>query len=70
MQTGWYGSTLIIYDKILETLDCYGIDKIFKFAEIVADKVLAGEISLAAAIPSLDGVSSHEQMGRNDPGKS
>jgi hydroxymethylglutaryl-CoA reductase (NADPH) len=30
---------------------------------------LAGEISLAAAISSLDWVSSHEQMGRNDPGK-
>lgn len=37
-----------------------------KFAEIVAGTVLAGEISLAAVISSLDWVSSHEQMGRNN----
>ena len=29
--------------------------------------VLAGEISLASAIASLDWVSSHDQLGRNDP---
>ena len=33
----------------------------------VAGTVLAGEISLAAAISSLDWVSSHDQYGRNDP---
>lgn len=38
-----------------------------KLAEIVAGTVLAGEISLAAAISSLDWVSSHDQLGRNDP---
>ncbi|MBP7589729.1 MAG: hypothetical protein KBA72_17395, partial [Thermoanaerobaculia bacterium] len=36
-----------------------------KFAEIVAGVVLAGEISLASAISSLDWVSSHEKYGRN-----
>ena len=36
-----------------------------KFAEIVAGVALAGEISLAAAISSLDWVSSHEKYGRN-----
>jgi len=30
-------------------------------------RLLAGEISLAAAISSLDWVSSHDQFGRNDP---
>ena len=48
-------------------MGCYGIDKVYKFAEIVAGTVLAGEISLAAAIYSLDWVSSHDQLGRNDP---
>ena len=35
------------------------------YAEIIAAVVLAGEISLASAISSLDWVSSHEQYGRN-----
>ena len=39
--------------------------KVNKLAEIVAGVVLAGEISLAAAISSLDWVSSHEKYGRN-----
>jgi hydroxymethylglutaryl-CoA reductase (NADPH) len=48
-------------------MDCAGPGRVMKFAEIVAGTVLAGEISLAAAISSLDWVSSHEQLGRNDP---
>jgi hydroxymethylglutaryl-CoA reductase (NADPH) len=36
-----------------------------KLAEIIAGVVLAGEISLASAISSLDWVSSHEKYGRN-----
>ena len=63
------GTGLPTQRESLEALDCYGVGKVFKFAEIVAGTVLAGEISLAAAISSLDWVSSHEQMGRNDPGK-
>jgi len=63
------GTGLPTQRESLEVLDCYGVGKVFKFAEIVAGTVLAGEISLAAAISSLDWVSSHEQMGRNDPGK-
>ena len=46
---------------------CYGGGKVYKFAEIVAGTVLAGEVSLASAIASLDWVSSHDQFGRNDP---
>ena len=61
------GTGLPTQRESLELLDCYGVGKVMKFAEIVAGTVLAGEVSLAAAISSLDWVSSHEQLGRNDP---
>ena len=61
------GTGLPTQKEALETLGCYGVGKVYKFAEIVAATVLAGEVSLAAAISSLDWVSSHEQFGRNDP---
>ncbi len=51
--------------ECLEILGCFGRDKVRKFAEIVAGVVLAGEISLASAISSLEWVSSHEKYGRN-----
>lgn len=51
--------------ECLELIDCYGKNKVYKFAEIVASVALAGEISLASAISSSDWVSSHEQYGRN-----
>jgi hydroxymethylglutaryl-CoA reductase (NADPH) len=63
------GTGLPTQRECLEAMDCYGVGKVRKFAEIVAGTVLAGEISLAAAISSLDWVSSHEQMGRNNPEK-
>jgi hydroxymethylglutaryl-CoA reductase (NADPH) len=61
------GTGLPTQKEALEALGCYGAGKVYKFAEIVAGTVLAGEISLAAAISSLDWVSSHDQYGRNDP---
>jgi hydroxymethylglutaryl-CoA reductase (NADPH) len=61
------GTGLPTQREALETMDCYGVGKVYKFAEIVAGTVLAGEISLAAAISSLDWVSSHDDLGRNDP---
>lgn len=61
------GTGLPTQREALETMDCYGVGKVYKFAEIVAGTVLAGEISLAAAISSLDWVSSHDEFGRNDP---
>ncbi|MDJ0654681.1 MAG: hydroxymethylglutaryl-CoA reductase [Xanthomonadales bacterium] len=64
------GTGLPTQRESLELMDCYGVGKVIKFAEIVAGTVLAGEISLAAAISSLDWVSSHDQYGRNDPTKS
>jgi len=51
--------------EALQTMDCYGKDRVMKFAEIVASVALAGEISLASAISSSDWVSSHEKYGRN-----
>ena len=46
-------------------MGCFGRGKAKKFAEIVAGVVLAGELSLAAAISSYDWVSSHERLGRH-----
>jgi hydroxymethylglutaryl-CoA reductase (NADPH) len=61
------GTGLPTQKEALQAMDCYGVGKVYKFAEIVAATVLAGEVSLAAAISSLDWVSSHDQFGRNDP---
>ena len=61
------GTGLPTQRECLESMGCYGVGKVGQFAEIVAGTVLAGEISLAAAISSLDWVSSHDQLGRNDP---
>lgn len=59
------GTGLATQRECLEILGCYGKGKVLKFAEIVAGVALAGEISLAAAISSLDWVSAHETYGRN-----
>lgn len=59
------GTGLPTQRECLEVMGCYGRGKVRKFAEIVAGVALAGELSLASAISSLDWVSSHEQYGRN-----
>ena len=59
------GTGLPTQRECLEVLGCYGIGKVNKLAEIVAAVVLAGELSLAAAISSLEWVSAHERMGRH-----
>ena len=59
------GTGLPTQRECLEMLDCYGQGKVLRLAEIVAGTVLAGELSLASAISSLDWVSSHEALGRN-----
>ncbi len=59
------GTGLGTQRECLEMMDCYGRDRVNKFAEIVAGVVMAGEISLASAISSSDWVSSHERYGRN-----
>ncbi|HWJ22984.1 MAG TPA: hydroxymethylglutaryl-CoA reductase [Gemmatimonadaceae bacterium] len=58
------GTGLATQRECLEMLGCWGKGKVNKLAEIVAGVVLAGEISLAAAISSLEWVSAHEKMGR------
>lgn len=63
------GTGLPTQRESLEILGCAGKGKVRKLAEIIAGTVLAGEISLAAAISSLDWVSSHDRYGRNDPTK-
>ncbi|MDP9408776.1 MAG: hydroxymethylglutaryl-CoA reductase [Actinomycetota bacterium] len=59
------GTGLATQRECLAILGCTGPGTVDKLAEIVAAVVLAGEISLAAAISSLDWVTSHEQYGRN-----
>mgnify|MGYP001236001304 FL=1 len=59
------GTGLATQQECLQTLGCVGRGKVNKLAEIIAGVVLAGEISLAAAISSSDWVSSHEKYGRN-----
>jgi hydroxymethylglutaryl-CoA reductase (NADPH) len=62
----WGGGTgLPTQRECLELLGCYGRGKVAKLAEICAGVVLAGEISLASAISSLEWVSAHERYGRH-----
>jgi len=59
------GTGLPTQRECLEILGCHGRGKVHKLAEIVAGVALAGELSLASAISSLEWVSSHEKYGRN-----
>ena len=61
------GTGLATQRECLEMLGCYGKGKAKKLAEIVGATVLAGDLSLAAAIVSDEWVSSHDQYGRNRP---
>ena len=59
------GTALPTQHECLQVLGCVGKGKVNKLAEIIAGVVLAGELSLGAAISSLEWVSSHEEYGRN-----
>jgi hydroxymethylglutaryl-CoA reductase (NADPH) len=59
------GTGLPTQRECLQVLGCLGSGKVYKLAEIIAGVALAGEISLGAAISSLEWVSSHEKYGRN-----
>jgi len=59
------GTGLATQRECLEIMGCYGKGRVNKLAEIIAGVALAGELSLGAAISSLDWVSSHEEYGRN-----
>ena len=67
MATYGGGTGLATQRECLELMGCYGKDKAYKFAEIVAAVVLCGEISLGSAIVSDEWVSSHDKLGRNRP---
>ena len=61
------GTGLATQRECLELLDCYGKDKVRKFAEIVAATVLCGELSLGSAIVAEEWVNAHDLHGRNRP---
>lgn len=53
--------------ECLELMGCFGTGKARRLAEIVAATVLAGELSMGAAIASGEFVAAHEAYGRNRP---
>ena len=53
--------------ECLEILGCQGGGRASKFAEIISATLLAGEISIAAAIACGEFVEAHETYGRNRP---
>jgi hydroxymethylglutaryl-CoA reductase (NADPH) len=59
------GTGLPTQRECLELLGCHGSGKSDKLAEIIAAVVLAGDVSLTAAVLAGDWVSSHEALGRN-----
>ncbi|NNE57741.1 MAG: hydroxymethylglutaryl-CoA reductase [Hellea sp.] len=61
------GTGLATQRECLEIMDCYGTGKVEKFIEILAGTVLAGEISLSAAVVANEWVESHDRHGRNRP---
>lgn len=61
------GTQLGTSRECLEMLGCAGAGHAPKFAEIVAATLLAGELSMGAAIASGEFVQAHETYGRNRP---
>jgi hydroxymethylglutaryl-CoA reductase (NADPH) len=61
------GTGLPTQRECLELMDCYGLGKADRLAEIVAATVLAGDVSLGSAVLAGDWVTSHERLGRNRP---
>lgn len=61
------GTGLPTQRECLELLGCYGAGTVYKFAEICAAVVLAGEVSLASAVIHGDWVPAHDALGRNRP---
>jgi len=61
------GTALGTSRECLEVLGCAGSGKAGKFAEIICATLLAGELSMGAAIASGEFVAAHETYGRNRP---
>ena len=62
------GTALGTSRECLEILGCAGCGQAGKFAEIISATLLAGELSMGAAIASGEFVAAHETYGRNRPG--
>ncbi|HEX2163669.1 MAG TPA: hydroxymethylglutaryl-CoA reductase [Thermoanaerobaculia bacterium] len=61
------GTALGTARECLEMLGCFGDGRAPKLAEVLAATLLAGEISMAAAIANGEMVAAHETYGRNRP---
>lgn len=61
------GTSLPTQKECLELMDCYGVGKARKFAEICGALVLAGELSIAAALSAGHFSSAHKNLGRKKP---
>ncbi|HEV7516035.1 MAG TPA: hydroxymethylglutaryl-CoA reductase [Thermoanaerobaculia bacterium] len=61
------GTALGTSRECLEMLGCFGTGGAPKLAEIVAAMLLAGELSMGAAIAAGEFVAAHETYGRNRP---
>ena len=61
------GTGIGTHRECLELLGCAGSGNARKLAEIVAATILAGELSMGAAIASGEFVAAHETYGRNRP---
>lgn len=61
------GTALGTSRECLEILGCAGSGRAGKFAEIICATLLAGELSMGAAIASGEFVAAHETYGRNRP---
>ncbi|MBI3238428.1 MAG: 3-hydroxy-3-methylglutaryl-CoA reductase, partial [Flavobacteriia bacterium] len=58
------GTRLQTQKECLELIDCYGEGKARKFAEVCGATVLAGELSIAAALASGSFAKAHRLFGR------
>ena len=58
------GTSLPSQRECLEMMDCYGAGKSRKFAEICGAVILAGELSIAAALSAGHFASAHQNLGR------
>ena len=58
------GTSLPTQKECLELMDCYGVGKARKFAEIIGAVALAGELSIAAALSAGHFSSAHKKLGR------
>ncbi len=58
------GTSIETARECLEIMDCYGNEKVHKFAEIVAGTVLAGELSLMGALAAGHLARAHKELGR------